>query len=330
LALAPYQHYNAAEKEELLDLVARAHRYCPERSLTQILADLGLPQATYYRWQTRATTGQLADRVGVPGTVSVPPTPAEVERAVNYAKAHPLLGYKRLTWALVDENVAFLRSWMVYDILAEYDLLGRRRPLVEALHCPPEPDHPDQRWHTDLMSVKINGRWFCLIDVLDAYSRYLVYWEVLLTMHANAVVRAGQRALETLTQPRRLGEPEIVHDRGPQFVSHEWRVFVQGAQVSDVPTRAHHPQSNGRLERFHRTTHEEGLTEKDQEDLYRAQETMSRWQRYYNHERPHSALHYLHPIDYYRGDPAARLAEREAKLQRAAEERRAYWQAHRQ
>ena len=327
LVLTPYRHYAAAEKEDLLALVDRAQVLWPERPLRDILADLGLPRGTFYAWQQRAARGQLADRVVVPEAPRVPPTPDEVVRVVHYAEAHPLLGYKRLTWALVDENEAFLRPWMVYAILAEQDLLGRRSTTFQALHRPPEPDHADQRWHTDLMSVKINGRWFYLIDVLDAYSRYLVYWEILLTARANAVVTAGQRALETLERPRRPGEPEIVHDRGPQFVSHEWRVFVQGAQVTDIPTHAHHPQSNGRLERLHRTTREEGLTAAESDDLYRAEETLRRWQHYYNHERPHSALHFLRPIDYYRGDPVARLAEREEKLRRAAEQRAAYWQA---
>ncbi len=50
---------------------------------------------------------------------------------------------------------------------------------------------------------------------------------------------------------------------------------------------------------------------------------------YYNHHRPHSALQYLYPIDYYRGDPVARLTERGANLRIAAAARAAYWQQHR-
>ena len=60
--------------------------------------------------------------------------------------------------------------------------------------------------------------------------------------------------------------------------------------------------------------------------LYEARAMMLDYREYYNHRRPHSALNYLCPIDYYRGDPAARLAEREANLRTAAAARAAYWQ----
>lgn len=325
LALTPYRHYTSDEKQELLNLVARAEGLAPERTRREILEDLGLRHSTFYRWLERADTGTLADVQVLPALMRVPPTPDEIARVVQYAEGHPLLGYKRLTWAMVDENVACLRPWMVHAILKEQNLLGRRTQLILPYGRPDEPDHPDQRWHTDLMSLKLNGRWFHLIDVLDAYSRYLVYWEVLLSARADVIVLAAQRALESLAGRKQYGEPEIVHDRGPQFVGHEWRVFIRNAEVGDIPTRAHHPQSNGRIERFHRTTKEEGLSEQDRDDLFRARDALTRWQRYYNHERPHTALHYLRPIDYYRGDPRARLAEREEKLRCAAAVRAEYW-----
>lgn len=300
----------------------------PQRARREILNDLGLTHSTFYRWLERTDHGTLTDAQVLPEPLRLPPTPDEIAHIVQYAQVHPLLGYKRLCWAMVDENVAFLRPWSVYAILKEHNLLGRRAQAIFHFERPEEPDHPDQRWHTDLMSLKLNGRWFYLIDVLDAYSRYLVYWEVLLSARADIVTLVAQRAVETLNGRKLIGEPEIVHDRGPQFVGHEWRVFIRNAEVGDIPTRAHHPQSNGRIERFHRTTKEEGLNETDRDDLFRARAALTRWQHYYNHERPHTALHYLRPIDYYRGDPVARLAEREEKLRCAAEARAEYWQVH--
>jgi len=311
-----------------LDLVARTQRLAPERSRREIFKDLGLTPSTFYRWLERADNATLADAQVLPERLRLPPTPDEIARVVQYAQVHPLLGYKRLCWAMVDENVAYLRPWSVHAILKEHSLLGRRAQAILHFERPDEPDHPDQRWHTDLMSLKLNGRWFHLIDVLDAYSRYLVYWEVLLSARADIVTLVAQRAIETLNGRKQVGEPEIVHDRGPQFVGHEWRIFIRNAEVGDIPTRAHHPQSNGRIERFHRTTKEEGLSVSDRDDLFRARDALTRWQQYYNHERPHTALHYLRPVDYYRGDPSARLAEREEKLRCAADARAAYWQVH--
>jgi len=312
----------------ILDTVHRAQQLCPERSLSTILADLGLPEATYYRWQARQAAGQLADRLVVPHRTAVPPTLREVGTVKTYARSHRLLGYKRLAYALMAENRAFLRPWMVYAILAEADLLGRRAPAPEPLVRPPAADHPDQRWHTDLMLWWFGGQWFWLIDVLDAYSRYLVHYEVLLTARADSVVFAAQRALDTLAgRHRRLGEPEIVHDGGGQFIGHEWAQFVQAVKATDVRTHPYHPQSNGRDERAHRTWREEIPLDEDA-NLYQARAVLADYRVYYNERRPHSALHYLCPLNYYRGDPARLLAEREANLQAAAAARKAYWEAH--
>ena len=134
----------------ILKTVQQAQAHCPERSLEAILGDLGLPTATYCRWVARAASGVLADQVVVPQRPAVPPTPAEVGAVTGYAHAHPLLGYKRLAYALMLEKKTFVYPWMVRDILAKHELLGRRQPPPEALVRPPEADHPDPRWHTDL------------------------------------------------------------------------------------------------------------------------------------------------------------------------------------
>lgn len=317
----------------MLTTVERAQRWCPEPTLWEICQQLGLPRATFYRWRDRQAEGQLVDQVTTPNRQAVPPTPAEVTAVRGYAQDHPLLGYpclpqgkcKRLAWAMADEDVAGLRPWMVYQVLAEGSLLGRRQPAPEELRRPAPAHHPDQRWHTDLMMLYFSRRWFWLVDVIDAHSRYLVHCEVLLTARANEVQVAAQRAVESLGgRERQPGEPEIVHDGGPQYVSRDWRLFAQSVGMTDVRTMPYHPQSNGRDERVHRTIREEVPVEAD-DTLYEVQQRIEDFRVYYNERRPHSALRYLRPVDYYRGDPEARLAERPAKLRQAAEARRAYW-----
>jgi putative transposase len=310
-----------------LAAIEQARARDPGLSLTDACRQVGLARATFYRWQSRQAEGGLVDRVVTPSRHALPPTPEEVRRVRRYAEAHPLLGYKRLTWAMVDEDVVYLRPWMIYRILAEHTLLGRRRPAPEGLRRPAPADHPDQRWHTDLMTLYFGGRWFWALDVLDAYSRYLVHCEVLLTARAHVVHLALQQAIDTLDgRERRPGEPEIVHDGGPQFLSREWRFFVASVGMSDVRTMPYHPQSNGLDERVHRTIREEVPLDPEA-TLYQVQQVIGGFRSYYNEQRPHSALRYLRPMDYYRGDPEARLAEREAKLKQAAEARRQYWRS---
>ena len=144
-------------------------------------------------------------------------------------------------------------------------------------------------------------------------------------MESYTVTMTVQEALENLDN-RIVDEPRIVHDNGSQFISHEWRNFIMGAGVKDIRTRVAHPQSNGRLERLHRTHREEGLTEEALSDYYTALDAMEDWNDYYNYRRPHSAIRYLVPADYYRGNPDARIAERREKLSQAVERRKVYWE----
>lgn len=293
--------------------------------LDTILAQLGLAPATFYRWCQRAEAGQLADRLVVPRRQVLLPMPTEVAAVCDFALQYPAMGYKRLTWAMVDQDIACLRPYQVYRVLTEQQLMARRpQSPAEALRRPPPAQRPDQVWHIDLMDVYVRPRWYYLVDILDAYSRYLIHWSLNLTMTADTVTLTVQEALDTLVA-RRSNEPKIVHDHGSQFVGREWRSFVEGAGLGEIKTRVAHPQSNGLVERLHRTHREEGLIGEEASSYYQALEAMVAWGHYYNHARPHSALGYLYPVDYYRGDPDARRAERAAKLAQATSQRAAYW-----
>lgn len=308
----------------ILETVQRTQQRT-EQSVDEILRQLTLPSATYYRWQDRQQEGDLADQVARSRPKAPLPTANEVAAARHFALAHPKMGYKRLAWQMVDEDIVYLRPYQVYRVLQEGDLVRRWAGSASgALKRPPDPDHPDQVWHVDLMYVWIVPRWYYLVDILDGYSRFLVHWSLNTTMLADTVTLTVQEALDRLPD-RRPGEPKLVHDHGSQFVSAEWRAFVEGAGVTDIKTRVAHPESNGRLERLHRTHREEGLTEEALEAYHQALEAMTSWSDYYNYRRPHSALRYLCPADYYRGDPQARLAEREQKLARAVQARKVYW-----
>ncbi len=145
-------------------------------------------------------------------------------------------------------DVACLRPYQVYATLTEAGLIRRQAAVVpEGLRRPEPPDHADQVWHIDLMYVYIRPRWYYLVDILDAYSRFLVHWSLNRTLAADTVTLAVQVALETLDD-RRPGDPALVHDHGSQFLSREWRTFVAGAGLVDIKTRVAHPESNGRLE----------------------------------------------------------------------------------
>ncbi len=323
--IAPYRHYSSEEKELILASIERVQEMTGA-PVKVILDHLGLPLTTYYRWRDRRVAGSLADRTASSQRRTWPLIPQEIDSVCSYALEYPQVGYKRLTWQMIDDDVAYLKAYQVYELLKEHGLLRwGKNGASETLNRPPEPDHPDEVWHVDLMYLYIHPRWYYLVDIIDGYSRFMVNWSLNLTMESETVTMTVQNALERLVN-RRPGEPRIVHDHGSQFISHEWHNFIEGAEVTDIKTRIAHPESNGRLERLHRTHREEGLTEEALTGYYAALDAMERWGKYYNHKRPHSAIRYLVPADYYRGNPDDRISERNEKLVQAVEMRQTYWQ----
>ncbi len=320
--MGPHQRHDASKKEKLLAAVASAQRWT-DQPLAPILHALGLAPATYHRGTERSTTDRLVD-LTPPGRPLWLPTPAEVDAVRTGRRLQPAMGYKRLAWWMVDQDIVYLRAHQVYSILKDDGLLQRPQgPSVGALRRPPPAERPDEQWHIDLMYVWIAPVWYYLVHILDAHSRYLVHWTLNATIKADTVTLTVQEALDGLPS-RRRGEPRIVRDNGSQFLSAEWRHLVRATGVTDIPIRVAHPESNGLVERVHRTHREEAL-DGQLENYHHVLGVLTQHVRFYNEDRPHGALHYLCPVDYYRGDPLARLASRERTLEAASEERLRYW-----
>jgi transposase InsO family protein len=308
-------------KAEVLALVQQTQ----ERSrwpLGKILKALGLARAVYYRWQARATTDGLADRPAqAPRTAEL--LPEERQAIVQYAATQPGAGYRRLAWEMVDAAVAAASPSAVYDVLRAAGTLYRPTPEPGSGRKPPPATRPDQRWHLDVLYLWVVGRWYFLTTVIDAYSRYIVAWELGWSLTGNAMGLVLQTAVDQTPG----ATPEVVTDNGPEFVSQDFVRVVKAQELQRIRTRVHHPQSNGRIERYHRTFREEGWAGAQPADYPAAQTLIARWVETYNHTRLHSALNYLTPAEYYRGNPETRLAERQAKLLAARQRRKAAWEA---
>lgn len=212
--------------------------------------------------------------------------------------------------------MAYLSPSSVYRVPCEADLLYRWERSTRSGEPPAKPTRPHERWHTDLMYLRVEDSWYFLVTVLDAYSRYVVHWELLTTMTASDVRLVLQQALE-----RTGATPKLVADNGSQFTTAEFKDLVRRFSVEHIRIRTCHPESNGLVERFHRSTRD-ALADTELRTLARARELIAAWVTEYNEQRLHAGLGYLTPADFYCGDPAARQAERTAKLAHARTERR--------
>ena len=284
-------------------------------TIRRILKCLRFPKSLYYEWQKREAEDRLTDLF--PGARGSPYAvlEAEKEAVIGYALEHPREGYRRLAWMMVDADVAYVSESSVYRILRDADLLYRWKRSRRAGTPPPEPTGPNQRWHTDLMYLRVEDSWYFLVTVLDAYSRYVVHWDLLATMTASAVRVVIHDALK-----KTGASPEIVTDNGSQFRAKDFKELVRDFELEHIRIRTYHPESNGKVERFHRSTREE-LGEVDLRNLSKAREIIGRWVAFYNTERLHASLNYLPPAEYWAGNPEKRLEERKDKLETARRHR---------
>jgi transposase InsO family protein len=301
------RRFTAREKREVLELVAVTQARTGW-SLRQVLERLDLPKSRFYDWKQRIRGGRLDDRFsGGQGSVHGV-LPEEKEAVIAYALSHPKEGYRRLTWMMVDEDVAYLGSSSVYRILRDADLLYRWKRSRRSGQAPPEPTRPNERWHTDIMYLRIEQTWYFLVTVLDAYSRYVVHWDLLPSMTAAVVRVVIQDALKQTS-----AKPEIVTDNGTQFKARDFKELVRDFELEHIRIRTYHPESNGKLERYHRSTRD-ALDAEDLRNLGRAREIIKRWVELYNQKRLHAGLQYLPPQEYWTGNPEQRISERRTKL----------------
>jgi putative transposase len=289
-------------------------RPCSQWPLLRVLAALGLKRSVYFSW--KAKLNSLADgRRKQKQLYRI--LPEEETAIVEYAKVHPAEGYRRLCWMMVDEDVACVSPGSVYNVLDKHDLLYRwKRPEASLTKVEP-PTAPNQRWHTDIMYLWLSGRWYFFVGVIDAYSRYVVHWELLTSMQAEQITLVVQLALEKYPGVC----PVIVNDNGSQFTGKEFKKLIKRFQLRQIRTRVHHPESNGVIERFHRSLREE-LSEKDLKNLSLAREIIGQWVDYYNHQRLHGGLKYLRPANYHFGNPDQLIEIRKTKLAKARQLRK--------
>ena len=289
------------------------------------LAVLGIPRRTYYRWLREEAWSRA-----LPAEPVRPEQPYEAlveEKAavLEYARRHPELRHRELAWRMVDEEVAYLSPSTVYRILKEANLVcswrrrnKRRREEVEKAR------RANERWATDLMHVQVGAGVYFFVSFMDEYSRYIVHHELLPGMDGITISVAAQAAIEQLprgSDGRVRLTPEVRSDNGSAYVSAEFRSVLRENGLGHHRIRPHCPEENGLIERAHRTLREE-LDGESLTTYWEAHDGLAKVIRRYNHERLHSALGYLRPIDYYRGKPEELREERRRKLAAARHRRR--------
>ncbi|MBI1895022.1 MAG: IS3 family transposase [Acidobacteria bacterium] len=243
----------------------------------------------------------------------------EKQAILEYHDRRPLEGYRRLTFLMLDDDIVAVSPSSTYRVLKAAGRLDRRwAPPSKKGTGFVQPLRPHEHWHVDISYLNLDGTFYYLTSLLDGCSRFIVHWELRETMTERDVETIVQRALELVPGAK----PRIISDNGPQFIARDFKEFVRIMGLTHVRTSPYYPQSNGKLERFHKTIKGDCLRPACPATLDEARRRIVDYIQHYNHVRLHSALGYITPADRLADLGPVIFAERDRKLEEARERRR--------
>lgn len=243
---------------------------------------------------------------------------------VEYHDSHPLEGYRRLCFMMLDDDVVAVSPATVYRVLKAAGRLDHRTfsPSKKGTGFV-QPEKPHQHWHVDVSYLNIDGTFYYLTSVLDGASRFIVHWELRESMTEQDVEVILQRALEAHPQV----QPRIITDNGPQFIARDFKQFIRLVGATHVRTRPYYPQSNGKIERWHGSLKRECIRPACPANVAEARRRVAAFVEHYNHVRLHSAIGYITPADKLAGLEQVIFTERDRKLEEARHRRQQARQA---
>ena len=228
---------------------------------------------------------------------------------------------------MLDANQVACSPASVYRVLKNARLLAGSSPTPTKKGTGfVQPLKPHEHWHVDVSYLNIAGTFYFLCSLLDGCSRFIVHWEIREKMEESDVETIIQRAREAYPDAK----PRIISDNGPQFIAKDFKEFIRIAGMTHVKTSPYYPQSNGKIERWHKTIKGECIRVLVPLSLDDARRIVADYVLHYNTVRLHSAIGYITPKDKLDGREKEIFDERDRKLAEAREQRKLWRQAQHQ
>ncbi len=219
---------------------------------------------------------------------------------------------------MMDANIVACSPSTVHRLLSSAGLLQRfsKRPTKKGTGFQ-QPLAAHDHWHIDVSYLNIRGTFYFCATILDGFSRKVIHWDIRPEMKELDIEAIVQYAKEQYPEAR----PRIISDNGPQFIANDFKSFVRLSGMTHVRTSPYYPQSNGKIERYHRTLKSDCIRTKCPLSLEEAKRVVKQFVSDYNDRRLHSAIGYITPSDMLAGKQKAIHEERDRKLEEAREDR---------
>jgi putative transposase len=279
--------------------------------VTKLLHWLGLGVSKFFSWKARRGAANRHNaRLPRDGWLEG----WEKQAILDFHTRYPLEGYRRLAYMMLDADVVAVSPSTVYRVLKAAGRLAPRtgKPSKKGQGFE-QPLRPHEHWHVDISYINVAGTFFYLCGLLDGCSRFIVHWEIREAMTETDVETILQRAREHFPDAR----PRIISDNGPQFIAKDFKEFIRICGMTHVRTSPYYPQSNGKIERWHKTLKGECIRAKTPLSLDDARRIVAEYVAHYNEVRLHSAIGYVTPKDRLEGRQEEIFAARKSKLAEA-------------
>lgn len=291
------------EREEFVLLASRE-----EANIRELCRRFGISPTTGYKWLSRhARSGQagLADQSRRP--VRSPwRTPDEVEAAIVALRArHPYWGARKLHGALRTRLEPLPAISTIHAVLRRHGLLDAAGASSHSAFTRFEHAEPNELWQMDFKGHFALAQGRCHpLTVLDDHSRFSLCLQACGHERGEVVQAHLSRVFRRYGMPQRIGvdngAPWGDAAHSPYTALGVWLMRL-GIRVTH--SRPYHPQTLGKIERFHRSLKLEVLGAQHFRTLEHVQRGFDRWRRCYNFERPHEALDMAPPASRYRHSP---------------------------
>jgi len=313
--------FTASEKFEIIKLVDGS-----DLSIRVTLDQLNIPKSTFYDWYNRYLEAGYdgLHRKKNPDRQRWNQIPdSEREEVVTIALEEPEKSPRELAFHITDTKGWFISESSVYRILKSRGLITSPAHIVlkAADRFKDPPKRVNELWQTDFSYLKVvHWGWYYLTTVLDDYSRYIIAWELCQNMCSDDAERVIRKALDN-SSLKANERPRLLSDNGSCYLSGDLKTFLEDEDITHVRGKPLHPQTQGKIERYHRTMKNVIKLE----HYYNPKDLMDRLAEfvdYYNNHRYHESINNVTPADVYFGREKEILARRQYIKQQTLLKRR--------